>query len=89
VTRHAGPPDPGSQGTGRHFPTVTAGSLSAEAICWLFAPSAAARIMRLRRANDCGVEAEGVTICRVSAAARRKVAAAQRARWAKVRAAKK
>jgi len=42
----------------RHFPTVIAGICNAAAICWLLDPSAAASTIRLRRANDCGVEAE-------------------------------
>jgi hypothetical protein len=42
----------------RHFPTVIGGIFSAAAICWLFDPSAAAKTMRLRCANDWGVEEE-------------------------------
>lgn len=41
-----------------HFPTVMGGSFNAAAICRLFDPSAAAKTMRLRRANDWGVEDE-------------------------------
>jgi hypothetical protein len=54
----------------RHFPTVTAGILNAAAICWLFDPSPAASTMRLRIANDCGVEEEWTNfsrVCRVAA----------------------
>jgi hypothetical protein len=42
----------------RHFPTVMGGIFSSAAICWLFDPSAAAKTMRLRCANDWGVEEE-------------------------------
>jgi hypothetical protein len=42
----------------RHFPTVIAGICNADAICWLLDPSVAASTMRLRWANDCGVEDE-------------------------------
>src|SRR5271157_1600630 len=46
----------------RHLPTVIGGIFSAAAICWLFDPSAAAKTMRLRRANDCGVEEERTSL---------------------------
>src|SRR5271157_5409784 len=46
----------------RHLPTVIGGIFSAAAICWLFDPSAAAKTMRLRRANDCGAEEERTSL---------------------------
>jgi len=50
----------------RHFPTVMAGICSAVAVRWLVHPPAAAVAIRLRRANDCGVEDERTNSLRVS-----------------------
>jgi hypothetical protein len=49
----------------RHFPTVIGGIFNAAAICWLFDPSAAAKTMRLRSANDCGVDGEATNLSSV------------------------
>jgi hypothetical protein len=49
----------------RHLPTVIAGIFSAAAICWLFEPSAAAKTMRLRWANDWAVEEEWTSLSSV------------------------
>ena len=38
---------------------------NAAAICWLFDPSAAAKTMRLRSTNDCGVDGEATNLSRV------------------------
>ena len=41
------------------------GIFSSAAICWLFDPSAAAKTMRLRCANDWGVEEEWTNLSKV------------------------
>ena len=41
------------------------GTFNVAAICWVFDPSAAAKTMRLRRANDWGVEGEATNLSRV------------------------
>ena len=48
-----------------HFPTVIGGIFSAAAIRWLFDPSAAAKTMRLRCANDWRVEEEWTNLSKV------------------------